>query len=250
MVVLVHGAWHGGWCWAPLQAELDRRGIASLAVDLPGHGASAAHLTGLHGDARALGATLDMLCDRDAGPLVLIGHSYGGAVITQAAGGRDDIGHLVYVAAFALDAGESVLGALGSFERRDVDLAAAMIPTEDGSATLLDPTTAPAALYGECSPQAVAAAVPRLSPQPMATMTEEVDGSPRTDIESTYVACARDRAVHPDHQAVMAQRCAHRLELDTDHSPFLSATDDMADIVETVARAVGAGHSDKSGAAR
>lgn len=242
MVVFVHGAWHGAWCWAGLQAELDRRGIASLAVDLPGHGASTAQATGLHGHAGALGDTLDMLRDRDRdrdrdlGPVVLVGHSYGGAVITQAAAGRDDIDHLVYVAAFALDAGESVLGALGSLERRDVALSAAMVPTHDGRATMLDPATAPGALYGECSPQAVAAALPRLCPQTMSTMTDVVDGAPRNDIESTYVVCSRDRAVHPDHQAAMADRCTHRIELDTDHSPFLSATDDMADIVETVAR--------------
>ena len=250
MVVLVHGAWHGAWCWAGLQAELDRRGIPSLAVDLPGHGASIAATTGLHGDAQALGATLDILRKRDLGPIVLIGHSYGGAVITQASTGRDDIGHLVYVAAFALDAGESVVGALGSFERRDVDLAAAMIPTEDGDATVLDPAVAPGALYGECSSNAVAAALPRLSPQPIATMTEKVDGAPRIDIESTYVVCTRDRAVHPDHQAVMADRCTHRLELDTDHSPFLSAIDDMAGIVETAARAVGARRRDMNGTTR
>jgi pimeloyl-ACP methyl ester carboxylesterase len=51
-VVLVHGAWHGAWCWAALQAELENRGIASLAVDLPGHGASNEPFTDLHGDAR------------------------------------------------------------------------------------------------------------------------------------------------------------------------------------------------------
>lgn len=243
MVVLVHGAWHGGWCWAGLQAELDRRGVASLALDLPGHGASTDPGTGLHGDARALGATLDMLRERDVGPIVLVGHSYGGAVITQAAAGRDDIGHLLYIAAFALDAGESVLGALGSFERRSVDLSAAMVPTDDGSATVLDPTTAAGALYGECPPAAVAAAIPRLGPQPMATMMEEADGAPRDEIESTYVVCQRDRAVHPDHQAVMAKRCTHQLELDTDHSPFLSRVDDVAGIVETLARSVARGGS-------
>lgn len=244
MVVLVHGAWHGAWCWAALQAELDGRGVASLAVDLPGHGASTAAATGLHGHAAAVAATLDVLRDRGVGPVVLVGHSYGGAVVTQAAAGRDDIGHLVYVAAFALDAGESVLGALGSFEKRDVALAAAMVPTEDGTATVLDPATAPGALYGECSPFAVAAAVRRLCPQTMATMIEEVDGAPRNDTESTYVVCSRDLSVHPDHQAVMADRCTNRVELDTDHSPFLSATDDMAGIVETVARAVGAGRTE------
>ncbi len=239
LVVLVHGAWHGGWCWAGLQARLDERGIASLAIDLPGHGASTADLTGLHGDAAAVSATLDVLASRGAGPTVLVGHSYGGAVITQAAAGRSDIGHLVYVAAFALDSGESVLSALGSFERRDVDLAAAMVPTADGAATTLDPATAGGALYGECSPETIAAALPRLSPQPMVTMTEEVDGSPRDVVESTFVMCNRDRAVHPDHQAVMADRCTHRIELDTDHSPFLSDVDAMADIVADIARGVG-----------
>lgn len=239
LVVLVHGAWHGGWCWASLQAELDRRGIPSLAVDLPGHGSSVATPTGLHGHALALGTALDKLSDHTAGPIALVGHSYGGAVITQAAAGRTDIGHLLYIAAFALDAGESVLGALGTFDRREVALAAAMIPTDDGDATVLDPATAPGALYGDCSPHAVAAALPRLCAQTMVSMTEEVDGAPRNDIESTYVVCRRDRAVHPDHQATMADRCTHRLDLDTDHSPFLSAVDDTAGIVETVSRAVG-----------
>lgn len=239
LVVLVHGAWHGGWCWAGLQSALDQRGVASLAVDLPGHGASVADPTGLYGDARTLTATLDTLADRDAGPIVLVGHSYGGAVITQAAARRSDIGHLVYVAAFALDRGESVLSALGSFERRDVDLAAAMIPTADGTATVLDPASAPGALYGDCTAHAIAAALPRLSRQTMSSMTEEVEGSPRDDIQSTYVVCNRDRAVHPDHQAVMADRCSHRVDLDSDHSPFLSSIDDLAGIVTAIAHAVG-----------
>ena len=140
MVVLVHGAWHGAWCWSAVQARLDQRGIASLAVDLPGHGASSEPLGGLHDDAAAVTALLDHLADRNTGPVVLVGHSYGGAVITQAAAGRDDVAHLAYLAAFALDDGESVLGCLASLERHDVDLAAAMVPTADGTTTTLDPT--------------------------------------------------------------------------------------------------------------
>lgn len=233
--MLVHGAWHGAWCWAALQAELDRRGVPSLAVDLPGHGASTAPLTGLHGDAAAVGDVLD----RVAGPsttsgVVLVGHSYGGAVVTHAAADRSDVDHLVYVAAFALADGESVMGALGSFERRHVDLADAMVPGDDGTTTL-GPSAA-AALYQRSPDAAVAAALPRLSPQPMATMTEEVAGDPRASIDSTYVLCSQDRAVHPDHQAVMAARCTHRVDLDTDHSPFLSTIDDLADVLEPIAR--------------
>lgn len=239
-VVLVHGAWHGAWCWALLQAELDRRGVPSLAVDLPPHGASTDEATGLHGHAAHLCALLDRLGDRGTGPIVLVGHSYGGAVITQAAAGRDDIGHLLYIAAFALDDGESVMGALGAMPRHEVDLAAAMVPTPDGTATTLDHTSAPGALYGDCPPELIATALPRLCAQTMSTMTEKVHGSPRNNVDSTYVVCTRDRAVHPEHQALMAARCSHRLDLATDHSPFLSAVDDLADVVATASRTAAA----------
>ncbi len=231
-VVLVHGAWHGAWCWAPLQAELDQRGIASIAIDLPGHGASALPLGGLQHDAAHVTATLDHLGFDD---IVLVGHSYGGAVITQTAVGRGDLAHLVYLAAFALDNGESVNSALRSFDRRTVELSAAVQMGDDGCTTLAADGVANA-LYGSCPPAAVAAALPRLSPQPIATMTESVAGSPRTDLPSTYVRCLQDRAVHPDHQTVMAARCTEQIDIDTDHSPFISAVTEVADLLERIAR--------------
>ncbi len=232
-VVLVHGAWHGAWCWASLQAELDRRGVPSYAIDLPGHGASVRPLGGLHHDAAHVTDTLDHLGLDD---VVLVGHSYGGAVITQAAAGRSDLAHLVYAAAFALDDGESVNGALRSFERHSVALGAAVQMQDDGTTTL-DHDLAADALYGSCPPEAIAAALARLSPQPVATMTESVTGSPRDDISSSYLRCLQDQAVHPAHQAVMASRCSEQVDIDTDHSPFLSATNVVADHIERIARA-------------
>jgi pimeloyl-ACP methyl ester carboxylesterase len=229
-VVLVHGAWHGAWCFATLQAELDRRGIPSLAIDLPGHGTSMLPLGGLHHDAAHLTAILDHLALSD---VVLAGHSYGGAVITHAAAARSDVAHLVYIAAFALDDGESVIGALRSLDRRDTGLRAAQRPGDDGTSTL-DPELAAPALYGQCPPATVAAALPRLSAQPDATMTEAVAGSPRATIDSSYVVCLRDQAVHPDHQRVLAARCTHQIDLDTDHSPFLSRPSELAEILERI----------------
>ena len=231
-VVLVHGAWHGAWCWATLQSELDARGVASHAIDLPGHGNSILPLGGLHDHAAHLSATLDHLDLDDA---VLVGHSYGGAVITQAAIGRSDLAHLVYIAAFALDDGESVNSALRSFERQRVALSAAVQVLDDGTTTL-DPTAAATALYGRCPAPAVDAALARLSPQAAATMTETITGSPRTEIASSYLRCLRDEAVHPAHQAVMAARCDVQIDVDTDHSPFLSATTTVADHIERIVR--------------
>lgn len=230
-VVLVHGAWHGAWCWAALQHALDDRGIPSLAVDLPGHGASTLPLGDLHGDALHVGEVLD----RIPGPVVLVGHSYGGAVITQAAADRDDVVHLVYLAAFVPDVGESVISLLRSMPEARTLLDAAVRPGPEG-ATVLDPSAAAPALYADCPPGAVSAALDRLSPQPIATVTQAVAASAIGRVPSTYVECLRDRAVDPSHQAVMAQRCDHTVQFDCDHSPFLSRIDDTAHLLFQLAR--------------
>ena len=235
LVVLVHGAWHGAWCWAPLQAELDRRGIASLAVDLPGHGSTGSSFTDLHGDAAAVIDVLDAQVDLGRTAPVLVGHSYGGAVITEVAARRPEVAHLVFLAAFALQKDESVMSALTSMPSREVGLSAAMRPGPEGT-TVLDPTSAVPALYGACEPAVIEAALARLSPQPMATMVQPVTGSPLDTIASTYVVCTEDDAVHPDHQVLMAERCTHVVTMHTDHSPFASRTAETADVIERIAR--------------
>ncbi len=230
-VVLVHGAWHGAWCFAELQAALDRRGVPSYAIDLPGHGSSPSALGDLHADGQHVADTLARL----PGPTVLVGHSYGGAVITEAASRHAAIEHLVYLTAFALDRDESINGLLRSLPRAAVALSAAIRPHDDGTTTL-DPTLARAALYGQCEGPAVDAAIARLSPQSMVTFAQSVTGSPRDRVPSTYVRCLRDEAVHISHQDVMAARCNDVVTLDTDHAPYLSRVDDTADVLERIAR--------------
>lgn len=235
-VVLVHGAWHGAWCFSALQAELDQRGIASLAIDLPGHGASAASLTDMHGDAQCVVDTLAVLRSRGIDRVVLVGHSYGGAVISQAASTDDSVSHLVYLAAFAPAKDQSVMAQLLSMPPQETPLGGAMIMSDDGTSTI-DPNFAKMAFYGRCDESIVAASIARLSPQPMSTMTQAVTGAPRDSIESTYVVCLQDNAVHPEHQRTMAELCTHVVSLDTDHSPFVSMVIETADVLERIARA-------------
>ena len=237
-VVLVHGAWHGAWCYAALQAELDRRGVPSFAVDLPGHGASTAPLGDLHGDADHVVAVLDAVAP--GRQVVLVGHSYGGAVVTHAAARRPGaVAHLVYLAAFAPGDGESLMDVLTAAPSRDVALLGAVVPGDDGTSTV-DPAGAVAAFYGSCPPEAAAAATARLDRHPAATFTQPVAGDPRATIGSTYVVCLRDQAVHPDHQRLMAARCGHVVEIDTDHSPFLSTPGAVADVLAPIAGQAGA----------
>ena len=229
-VVLVHGAWHGAWCWAGLQNALDELGVASLAVDLPGHGASTQPLSDLYGDAQQVAAVLSGL----GTPAILVGHSYGGAVITEAASHFGDVAHLVYLTAFALEQGESIMSLLTSQPPAEVALSNAIIPRDDGS-SVIDPSQAIASFYGECSPTVAAAAIARLSPQPMITFTDGITGSPRSTIASTYVRCLRDQAIHITHQDAMAVRCNDVHTLDTDHSPFASRSAETASIIHTLA---------------
>lgn len=237
LVVLVHGAWHGAWCWSALASELDRRGIPSLAVDLPGHGTSTSELCGLHGDAEALRSW----CRVQNRPMLLVGHSYGGAVITQAATPELDVVALVYVAAFQLDSGESVMSLLGSLERRPVALAAAQRPGETPGTIELDPELAPAALYGDASPSVASAAITRLVAESAASFTEVVTrDAPEIAWRrraSVYVVCERDEAIHPDHQRHMAARATTTVSFDADHSPFLTDPAGLAEVIETAWRA-------------
>src|ERR1700724_2435336 len=90
-VVLIHGAFHGAWCFDRVMPLLSQANVGAVAVDLPGHGHDIGPFTDLHGDASRV---CDVL-DRIDGEVVLLGHSYGGAVITEA-GVHPAVRHLVY----------------------------------------------------------------------------------------------------------------------------------------------------------
>ncbi|MEI6882688.1 MAG: alpha/beta hydrolase, partial [Bacteroidota bacterium] len=198
-VVLVHGAWHGAWCFSALQHALDELGVPSFAIDLPGHGVSTEPLTDLYGDAQHVADVLDALGD----PVVLVGHSYGGAVITEAAVRHPDVAHLVYLTAFAPNRDESIGAVLAAIPDARAQLGAAIRFRDDGT-SVLDADSAVPALYGDCPAAAVRAALPRLSPQPMGNFAQPVTGSPRDTVASTYVRCTRDLAIHLEHQDLMA----------------------------------------------
>jgi pimeloyl-ACP methyl ester carboxylesterase len=150
-VVLVHGAWHGAWCWAQVVDEFDALGVPNRAVELP--------LTGLVDDAAAVRDAIDAAIERAGSGVVVVGHSYGGIVISQAAAGVDGVGRLVYLAAFMLDEGEdelSIMAAHGS------PVLGAVITVDGGAA--IDTAEAPALFYGDSDPATAAKVLPLLRP--------------------------------------------------------------------------------------
>lgn len=233
-VVLVHGAWHGAWCWSALQAELDRHGVPSFALDLPGHGTSAEPLGDMHGDASAVASFIDRLGTE----VVLVGHSYGGAVITEAALHTTHVGHLVYLTAFVLDEGESMVSVavLADLPPEPEELLGNARNRGEHGTLVLDPQAAIPALYGHCTPDVQQAAAARLCPQAIASFVQPATGAAWRTTPSTYVRCTDDRAIAINHQDAMAARCSSVETLPTDHSPFASMPAETAALLVRLAR--------------
>src|SRR5665213_521247 len=196
--ILVHGAWSGGWCWRDLGAELTRRDANWTALDLPSSTHGAHPNTFLADDAHEVIeiAKLD-------GPVVLVGHSYGGAVITEAADEVLNLEGLVYIAAFVPSFGESVSEANQAIPNRT--LLDGAIEADDDFLRL-DPERAAAALYQDCDEDVAAWAVSQLTLQTIASFR-----SPRSSCDvafpSRYIVCMNDMAVDLRSETILASPC-------------------------------------------
>ncbi len=217
-------------------AALTERTIPAVAIDLPGHGDDGGVLGDLHGDAERVRSALDGFNE----PVVLVGHSYGGIVATEA-GVHRMVSELVYLASFNLDEGESAFSAAAD-ESNAADLDQSGRPDalaqirmgEDGTATI-DPDGARVLFYNDCSKKVADWAVARLGPQRMESLTQSPAAVAWHERPSTYAVCTLDNIVHPDLQRVLARRADRVLEWPTGHSPFLSRPDLVADLLADVA---------------
>jgi pimeloyl-ACP methyl ester carboxylesterase len=220
--ILVHGGWGGAWTWRDVGKELTRRELPWTALDLPSSTRGAHPNTYLVDDAREVieVAKLD-------GPVVLVGHSYGGAVITEAAEQIPNLERLVYIAALV-----PALGQSASEARAEVDTLTRLDDAieRDGEFLVLNPLLAHAALYQNCKEKVAAWAVSQLTPQTLASFR-----SPRSsfdiDAPSRYVLCTDDNAIDPTLQKVMGERCTEVVTLESDHSPFLSRPGVLTDLL-------------------
>jgi pimeloyl-ACP methyl ester carboxylesterase len=221
-VVLVHGAFHGGWCWERVVPLLEERGLSVSTVELPTTGAPPGETPGLDDDVAAVGATLDDV----AGPKLLVGHSYGGIPVTVAAAGRDDVTRLVYLAAAVPDAGES--GA-ALFEAAGIEAAWLVV---EGDRMWADPATAAEVFFADCDRETQREAVARLRPMSTAPHGFPAPAAAWHEIPSTYVVCSQDRALSPDAQRnFLAPRTGETVELPTSHSPFYSQPAALAELL-------------------
>lgn len=222
--LLVHGSWHGPWCWDALRAALSKRGVASEAVALPSCGTDPAALGGFFEDAAAVGAAAASI----AGDVVVVGHSYGGAAISQAAYGPD-VKRLVYVGAFMPDAGRSSVSYLPPGP-----LAPYIGLRDDGTMEVPAGQAVPS-FYHDCAADVAAAAEARLCLQSQAVLGPSATRAAWRDIPSTYVVTTLDQALPADFQRMFAAQATEAFDFEASHSPFLSRPDDFAALLVRIA---------------
>jgi pimeloyl-ACP methyl ester carboxylesterase len=213
-LVLVHGAWHGPWCWERVTPLLDEAGVGWTAVDLPTCNPQPNGPATLSDDAATVRAALDAT---DV-PAILVGHSYGGAVITEG-GAHPSVRRLVYLAAFMPDVGESVLTIAASAEPNQA-LVAGIVEQPGGFSTLTDDAV-DNLFYQDCDP--ITQAWARAQCRPMrGGAADPVSVAAWRSVESTFIVTTDDRAVLPALQRAGAARAADVIDLPTSHSPFAS----------------------------
>lgn len=234
--VLVHGAWHGAWCWNRLIPELQTLGHEAVTPDLPGLGddPTPAGSVVLEDYANRIAQVLDAQPE----PSILVGHSMGGMAISAAAELRPArIRRLVYLCAFLPRDGESLL----MLEELNADprVPPNITPDKDNCTAMINLDAVEELFYRDCSAQDVAFAKSQLRPQSFLPLKAPVKLTERNfgRVPRSYIECTADRALVIDFQRLMQRRsgCEGVVTLDTGHSPFLSAPQALAQALSKLA---------------
>jgi pimeloyl-ACP methyl ester carboxylesterase len=225
-IVLVHGFWGGAAHWAKVIVELHGRGYDALhAVENP--------LTSLADDAERT----QKMVKQVEGPVLLVGHSYGGAVITQA-GDLPNVAGLVYVAAFAPDDGES-LAAIGEWGAGQAAAAGNVAPDSDGYVWIKPDKFQESFCQDLPDDEALVMAVTQKAPVG-STFADTVSGPAWRQKPTWYQVSADDRMIPPDSERRMAERMKPRrtIELPASHASLASQPGAVADLIDQAATAL------------
>lgn len=222
-VVMVHGAFADGSSWHKVIPLLQAKGLNTVAVQNP--------LTSLEDDVTAAQRAINA----QTGPVILVGHSWAGSVITQA-GDSDKVKALVYVAAFAPSLGQTSVADLAAFPTPSG--VAHFVASPDGYLTL------PAAAIASEFAQDVSAEEARLmaatqGPVRAANFEQKLSAAAWTQKPSWYIVAAQDRMIHPQAQQALAKKInAKTTVLNTGHVPMASNPAAVAEVILQAAAAV------------
>jgi pimeloyl-ACP methyl ester carboxylesterase len=217
-LLLVHGAFHGAWCWQRLTPKLERLGISCQTLDLP--------FTSTEDDV----ATVRRFIDRSDENVTVLGHSFGGAVISAAAAeGGAPYGRaasLIFLTAF-MTAPDQVVDFSGAPGIAEIHL---------GEVTAsVDSRAARSFFYNRCSTEDTEWATAQLRPMPTSVLIAPPPPSPAWQVlPSTYIVCTDDRILSQTAQEQMAENADSTMRMESDHSPFMSCPDELAAVLDKV----------------
>lgn len=216
-VLLVHGAWADGSCWAKVIPLLQAKGLHVTAAQIP--------VTSLEDDIAVTRRLLSM----NSGPTVLVGHSYGGAVVTGAARGVGNVKSLVYITAFGLDEGES----LNSLSKQGPPSAGSEAIGPDANGFLwIDRDRFHAAFVADATDTEAAVMAAVQKPLGIAAFTGKSGPPAWKTIPSWYLQCTDDQMIPPPAQAFMSQRMGATVRsVAASHAPFMARPAEVAEII-------------------
>lgn len=220
-IVLVHGAWADGSSWSKIVPLLEAKGFHVVCVQNP--------LTSFTDDV----AATNRLVDAQDGPVLLVGHSYGGAVITEA-GNNAKVSGLVYVAAFAPDAGESAGSLAKPFG--PTPGVAELRPIEDGFLVMTPKGVSEDFAADLSSPEKILMTATQ-APTQSAVLGANITTAAWRNKPSWFVVASNDRMISPEQERFTAKRMnAKTITLPTSHVPMLSRPKDVADFISEAAQ--------------
>jgi pimeloyl-ACP methyl ester carboxylesterase len=238
--VLVHGGFLGPWIWADTARLLAARGVRPVTVDLPSSQEGGDRLPGLHDDAEAVRVALDGCAD-----VVLCGHSYAGAVISEAAAGpHPAVRYLVFLAAAVPDVGDSLASLAEAAARNNPPGAreepgGEQIDMRADGRLVMRSESARAALFHDCPPGRADAAIALLRPQAPGTSTQPVTAAAWRDIPSTHIQCEQDRLPYELVSPAYREHAHYVRTLPTGHCPQWSRPDLVASLLWSVISGTG-----------
>ena len=222
-VVLVHGGFADGSGW---------RGVYDLLKDDYGVRIVQEPNLSHEGD---VGAT-KMIIDAQSEPVILVGHSYGGAVITEA-GNHPNVAALVYIAAFAPDQGESVESLIGTFPPGEPSAGDAILPPQDGF-LFLDREKLPASFAADLSAEEAAFMADSQVPWGVEALGGTVGEPAWRSKPSWYLVATEDRMIPPPAQRSMSERAGSTVEeVAGSHAIYVSQPAAVADLIRSAVRA-------------
>ncbi|HJQ57871.1 MAG TPA: alpha/beta fold hydrolase [Vineibacter sp.] len=221
--VLVHGAWHGAWCWQRVVPLLQARGHIAEAPTLAGLGERSAELSDSITLDTHVSDVVDLIYARELRDVVLVGHSYAGAVISGVADRVPDrLRRLVFLDAIIIESGQSVGLPAGRDPRRP-----AAIPPP------------PASAFGIADPADLAWVQRNLTPHPAGTFEPPLilQHPLGNGVPAVYVACTRPAAMaHAAYQRMaLSQRGWQFVELAAGHDAMVTAPGALSDLLERIA---------------